>query len=148
MYDDAMAIDVTRFEDTIFQQVLGEPTHAVEEAVLSRQLVGETSLHTVVERFMDLFGVGKGEALDILGVSRTKLSRNPTMSVGLLDQAGSILKTYARVANIRGPEAAARWFTKANRHLDGKPPLALLETGLGRERLNEYVTALEDGVFL
>ena len=145
---DTSRMDPLRVEDHLFERVLGESTRTVEDAVLAHELVGEASLRAVVERLADLLGIGTGETLELLGVSRTKLSRNPTMSVDLLDQAGSILKTFARVASLRGPEAATRWFSRPNVHTGNQPPLGLLATRLGRERLHDYVTALEDGAFL
>jgi putative toxin-antitoxin system antitoxin component (TIGR02293 family) len=137
-----------RVEDSVFQQVLGEPTRAVEDAVIAHRLVGERSLSLVTDRIAALFEASKGDVLKVLGVSRTKLSRNPEMDVEILDRAGSTLKVFARIAGMVGEQSAARWFTKTNRHLGGQRPLDLLSTHLGRERVEDLVTALEDGVFL
>jgi putative toxin-antitoxin system antitoxin component (TIGR02293 family) len=137
-----------RIEDSVFQQVLGEPTRAVEDAVIAHRLVGERSLSLVTDRIAALFEASKGDVLKVLGVSRTKVSRNPEMDVEILDRAGSALKVFARVAAMVGEPSAARWLTKTHRHLDGQRPLDLLSTHLGRERVEDLVTALEDGVFL
>lgn len=137
-----------RVEDLVFEQVLGQRPRAVEDAVIADQLIGETSLNVVTERLAALFQTSKGDTLKILGVSRTKSSRNPTMDVEILDRAGSALKLYARLAAMVGPESAARWLNKANRHLDGKRPIDLMTTHLGEERVEDLVTAHEDGTYL
>lgn len=137
-----------RVEDSVFQQVLGERTRVVEDAVIADQLVGEASLNLVAERLADLLETSKGDTIKILGVSRTKISRNPEMDVEILDRAGSALKLFARVSAMVGPESAAHWLNKTHRHLGGKRPVDLMTTHLGRERVEDLVTALEDGVFL
>jgi uncharacterized protein (DUF2384 family) len=143
-----MAMPLRRVEDTVFEQVLGESASAVEDAVIGHRLVGEESLALVTERLAALFEASKGNVLKVLGVSRTKMSRNPEMDVEILDRAGSALKVFARVAAMVGEESASRWFSKGNRHLGGQRPLDLLATHLGRDRVEDVITALEDGVFL
>lgn len=148
MQNVAMAIGVARVEDGMFESILGRRARAIEDAVIAREVVGEPSLDVVVSRFTELLQANRGAVLDILGVSRTKLSRNRTMSVELLDRAGSILKVHARVAAAIGPDAAPGWFGRPHRQLGGMTPLGMLGMNLGRERLNDLVTALEDGAFL
>jgi putative toxin-antitoxin system antitoxin component (TIGR02293 family) len=143
-----MAMHLGRVEDSVFEQVLGERACEVENAVIAHRLVGERSLYLVTERIAALFGASKGDVLRVLGVSRTKVSRRPEMDVEILDRAGSALKVFARVAAIVGEQSAAHWLTKINRHLEGQRPLDLLATHLGRERVEDLVMALEDGVFL
>ena len=141
-------MDLGRVEDRFFEQVLGEDARAVEDAVIAGVRVGEASLALVTERLATLFGISKGDALTILGVSRTKLSRNPAMDVDLLDRVGSALKLHARVAAMIGSDRAAHWLAEPNRHLSDKRPLDLMTTHLGRDRVEGLVTALEDGTFL
>lgn len=143
-----MATHLAKLEDYVFDHVLGERARAVEDAVIANELAGERSLDAVTERLADLFQVSKGDVIKVLGVSRTKISRNPTMDVTILDRAGSALKLYARLATMVEPEAAARWLGKANRHLGGRRPIDLMSTHLGAKRVDELITALEDGTFL
>lgn len=143
-----MATHLAKLEDYVFDHVLGERARAVEDAVIANELAGERSLDAVTERLADLFQVSKGDVIKVLGVSRTKISRNPTMDVAILDRAGSALKLYARLATMVEPEAAARWLGKTNRHLGGRRPIDLMSTHLGAKRVDELITALEDGTFL
>jgi uncharacterized protein (DUF2384 family) len=131
-----------------FNRVLGATPEAVESAVLHRELVGEASLEAVLANLADLLGVNKLEALRVLGVSRSRKSRNPKMDVGLLDRAYSALDVYARVASLIGGEHAPQWFKTPKRALDGARPIDLLETRVGLAKLTEMVTALEDGAYL
>lgn len=135
-----------RFE--AFDRVLGVTPDAVERAVLHNDTVGERSLDTVLANLAGLLGVGKGEALGVLGVSRARKSRNPTMNVALLDRAYSALDLYARVASLIGTEDAPGWFRTPKEALDGARPVDLLETRVGLAKLTGIVTALEDGAFL
>jgi hypothetical protein len=57
-------------EDAVFEQVLGERSGPVEDAVVAERLVGEKSLNLVAERVAALFDTSKGDALKLLGVSR------------------------------------------------------------------------------
>lgn len=135
-------------EDSVFEQVLGESTRVIEDAVIADELIGEISLNLVAERLAALFETSKGDTLRVLGVSRTKISRNPRMDVEILDRAGSALKLYARVTAMVGHKSASRWLNKTNRNLGGKRPIDLMSTHLGRERVEDLATALEDGTFL
>jgi len=141
-------MNLGRVEDRVFLQVLGESTRAVEDAVIGGELIGETSLDRVAKRLAELLGTNRGETLKLFGVSRTKMSRNPKMDVEILDRIGSALKLYARIAAMVGPDDASRWLNGANRHLGDKRPIDLMATHLGHERVEEVVTALEDGTFL
>lgn len=131
-----------------FEQVLGAAPEAVERAVIHRELVGEPSLEVVLANLATLLGVGKLEALRILGVSRSRKSRNPKMDVELLDRAYAALNLYARVASILGTEQAPPWFKTPKRALAGARPIDLLETRVGLAKLAGMVTALEDGAYL
>jgi len=139
------------FKDTrleAFERVLGTTPDAVERAVLHNETVGERSLDAVLENLSGLLGVSKGEALGVLGVSRARKSRNPTMNVTLLDRAYSALDVYARVASLIGAEHAPAWFRTPKEALEGARPVDLLETRVGLAKLTSVVTALEDGAFL
>lgn len=143
-----MAMNLGRAEDSVFLQVLGESRRAVEDAVIGGELIGETSLDRVAKRLAELLGTNRGQTLKLVGVSRTKMSRNPKMDVEILDRIGSALKLYARIAAMVGPDGASRWLNGANRQLGGNRPVDLMATHLGHERVEEVVTALEDGTFL
>ncbi len=96
-------------EDTrlhAFEQVLGVSPDIVEHAILHNETVGEQSLDTVLGNLTVLLGVSKGDALGVLGVSRSRKSRNPAMNVALLDRAYSALDIYARVASLIGAKHA------------------------------------------
>lgn len=148
IYTIAMAMNLARLENSMFQQILGESSRTVEDAVIAQEIVGESSLDLVAGRLAELLGVTKGEVFRLLGVSRTKVSRNPRMDVQILDRAGSTLKILARLSSMVGEESAVRWLSKPNPHLSSMRPLELLGTRLGYDRVEDLVTALEDGVFL
>jgi uncharacterized protein (DUF2384 family) len=131
-----------------FNRVLGASPDAVEEAVLHDRLVGESSLEAVTGNLAKLLAVGKLEVLKVLGVSRSRKSRNPTMNVELLDRAYSALDIYARVADVIGQEQASEWFHAPKRALAGARPVELLETRVGLRKLGSMVMALEDGSYL
>ncbi|CAN5621826.1 hypothetical protein BH24DEI1_BH24DEI1_18860 [soil metagenome] len=131
-----------------FNRVLAATPDAVESAVLHNQLVGETSLDAVLGNLAGLLGIGKVDALNVLGVSRSRKSRNPVMNVALLDRAYSALDIYARVASLIGTEHTPNWFQTPKQTLDGARPIDLLETRVGLAKLTGVVTALEDGSFL
>lgn len=136
----------TRLE--AFNQVLGTTPEAVERAVLHHEIAGETSLDVVLVNLAGLLGVGKGDALDVLGVSRARKSRNPTMNVALLDRAYSALDLYARVASLIGTDPTPGWFRTRKEALAGARPVDLLATRVGVARLTGMIAALEDGAFL
>lgn len=136
----------TRLE--AFNQVLGTTPEAVERAVLQHETVGETSLDAVLVNLGGLLGVGKGDVLGVLGVSRARKSRNPIMNVALLDRAYSALDLYARVASLIGTEPTPGWFRTRKEALSGARPVDLLATRVGVARLTGMIAALEDGAFL
>lgn len=70
------------------------------------------------------------------------------MDVEILDRAGNALKLYARIAAMVGPESAARWLNKSNKHLGETRPIDLMGTHLGGERINDLVMAMENGALL
>ena len=135
----------TRLE--AFNQVLGTTPEAVERAVLQHETVGETSLDAVLVNLGRLLGVGKGDVLGVLGVSRARKSRNPTMNVALLDRAYSALDLYARVVTLIGTEPTSAWFRTPKEALGGARPVDLLATRVGVGRLTGMIAALEDGAF-
>ena len=139
-------LEETRLQ--VFGHVLSASPETVEKAVLAHKTVGETSLDAVLGNLASLLGVGKLEALRVLGVSRSRKSRNPDMDVELLDRAYSALDAYARVASSVGREQAAGWFRTSKKALGGTRPIDLLETRVGLRKLTSMVTALEDGSYL
>lgn len=143
-----MALGLLRAQEAIFQHVLGAAPEAVEAAVLDRRLTGEPDITKVVSRLAELFATTKADVYVVLGVTSSKVSRKATMNVDILDRAGAALKLFARVAAMLGEEDAAAWFKAPNAHLNGKRPVELLASGLGRQRLSGMVAALEDGAFL
>ena len=132
----------------LFKKVLDTTPNRVADAVLSQTVVGEPSVDQVLARLADLLGVSKTEALGILGVSRSRKSKNPDMNVDLLDRTYSALTLFARVASVLGQDGARSWFTSPKVALDGAKPLALLTTRVGVGKLQNMLTALEDGTFL
>ena len=132
----------------IFARVLEASPARVADAVLDRATVGEASVGRVQERLAELLGISKTEALGILGISRSRKSKNPAMNVELLDRTYSALTLFARVASVLGQEGAREWFAGPKAALDGAKPVDLLATRVGIDRLRDMLTALEDGTFL
>ncbi len=138
----------TSTREALFEQVLDTTPNEVIEAVLKQTVVGEPSLEQVLTRLASLLGVSKTDALVVLGISRSRKSKNPDMSVELLDRTYSALTLFARVASILGQEEAKVWFGSPKRMLDGAKPVDLLATRVGVGKLENMLTALEDGTFL
>ena len=138
----------TQTRDDLFEQVLDAAPAEVADAVLQQTLVGEPSLDQVLARLAALLGVSKAEALSVLGISRSRKSKNPAMNVELLDRTYSALTLFARVASILGYEGAKAWFSSPKAALDGATPVDLLATRVGVGKLQDMLTALEDGTFL
>ncbi len=134
--------------EALFEQVLDTTPNEVAEAVLKQTVVGESSLEQVLRRLASLLDISKTEALAVLGISRSRKSKNPNMSVELLDRTYSALTLFARVASILGQEGAKAWFGSPKAALDGARPIDLLATRVGVSKLQNMLTALEDGTFL
>ena len=134
--------------EALFEQVLDTTPNEVAEAVLRQTVVGESSLEQVLTRLASLLGISKSEALAVLGISRSRKSKNPDMSVELLDRTYSALTLFARVASVLGQEGAQAWFGSSKAALDGTRPIDLLATRVGVSKLQNMLTALEDGTFL
>ena len=134
--------------EALFEQVLDTTPNEVAEAVLKQTVVGESSLEQVLRRLTSLLDISKTEALAVLGISRSRKSKNPDMSVELLDRTYSALTLFARVASILGQEGAKAWFGSPKAALDGARPIDLLATRVGVSKLQNMLTALEDGTFL
>ena len=121
----------------LFERVLDSTPNRVADAVLNQTIVGEPSVDQVLERLAALLGVSKAEALEILGISRSRKSKNPDMNVDLLDRTYSALTLFARVASVLGQDGARRWFTSPKVALDGAKPLTLLTTRVGDQQAPE-----------
>lgn len=134
--------------EALFEEILDTTPNEVAEAVLKQTVVGESSLEKVLTRLASLLDVSKTEALAVLGISRSCKSKNPDMSVELLDRTYSALTLFARVASILGQEGAKAWFGSPKAALDGARPVDLLSTRVGVGKLQNMLTALEDGTFL
>ena len=134
--------------DDLFKQVLDADANRVADAVLRQTTVGESSVDQVLTRLAELLGIRKAEALGILGISRSRKSKNPAMNVELLDRTYSALTLFARVANVLGQEGARSWFSTSKVALDDATPVDLLASRVGVTKLQEMLTALEDGTFL
>ena len=132
----------------LFTQVLAAVPNEVAEAVLKQTTVGEPSVDQVLTRLSVLLGVSKTEALGVLGISRSRKSKNPVMNVELLDRTYSALTLFARVASVLGRTGAQAWFATPKTALDGAKPVDLLATRVGVGKLQNLLTALEDGAFL
>ncbi len=137
-----MATNAARVQDAVFRDVLGAGASAIEKAVIDRRTTGETDIVKVVERMADLFKTTKHDTYMVLCITSSKVSRRSAMNVEILDRAGAALKLYARVATIIGEEDAADWLKRSNPHLEGKRPLDLLVSSLGRQRLASMITSL------
>lgn len=143
-----MAMVAARVQDTLFNDVLGADAKAVEQAVIDRRTAGEKDLGKVVAGLAEVFDAPKRDVYALLGITSSRVSRRPEMSVEVLDRAGAALNLYARVAAMIGEEAAAGWFMQANSHLDDRRPIDLLTSSLGRQRLASMILSLEDGTYL
>ncbi len=141
-------IPFAQTRDALFAQVLSTTPEGVADAVLNQTTVGEPSVDRVLARLADLLGVSKTEALGVLGISRSRKSKNPAMNVELLDRTHSALTLFARVASVLGQAGAEAWFVSPKVALDGARPIDLLATRVGVGKLQNMLTALEDGTFL
>jgi|SRR5690606_12251236 len=143
-----MALNAARVQETLFQVVLGAGAEAVERAVIDRQTTGEKDIGKVASNMALLFKSTKGDVYWVLGITSSRVSRRSEMDVEVLDRAGAALKLYARLTAMIGEEGASRWLKQPNPNLDGKRPIELLGSSLGRQRLASLIAALEDGSYL
>ena len=136
--------------DELAERVFNTPYQRVERAILENTAIGDTTLKELTHDLAEVFGIGKAQTIGLLGVSAAKVSRaaRGNVEVEVLDRAASAIVVFARVATVLGPEAAPAWFEEPKRALDGARPLELLSSRVGLKRLDQVLTALEDGAYL
>jgi putative toxin-antitoxin system antitoxin component (TIGR02293 family) len=136
--------------DDLAEKVFNTPYHSVERAVLENTPITETTLGELTDDLAEILGIGKTQTVGLLGVSASTKSRSAKTSVDpdVLDRAIMTIDVFARVATILGTDSARAWFDEPKRALGGARPLDLLKTRVGMKRLDEVLTALEDGAYL
>lgn len=134
--------------EIIVQEVFNLSAKALEQAILEQTVIGHTSLDALASELAELLGIGKVEAVGLLGVSLARKTRNPNVNVDILDRAYATIEVFARVANVLGEVAARRWFQEPKKAFDGARPFELLQTRVGLNRLGQVLSALEDGAYL
>ncbi len=116
--------------------------------VVIRQGLPNSAVNALTERY----GLNDDVLSRIMGISVRTLSRRKTghgtLSATESDRAFRFARIAARVEEIFGDaEAAQDWISVPNRALDGIPPLDMMDTDAGIERIEAILTRIEQGVY-
>ena len=103
---------------------------------------GSVSARAVVARVAVLLRVTKGRAARVLGVSPSRVRRNDTMSLAMLDPVLALCRQWFPVHRVVGTENAGAWFLKGNPGLDMARPVDLLATAYGQWHVDNLIENL------
>ncbi|TXD41255.1 DUF2384 domain-containing protein [Lujinxingia vulgaris] len=109
--------------------------------------------YRTIEALQNFLELSQVEMASALGVSRQTLIRNLKakkhhLSSQLSDQLYRVARITRRAIEVFGErDAAARWLKCENAALGGRPPLHLLKTDAGAEKVAELLGRIEFGVY-
>jgi putative toxin-antitoxin system antitoxin component (TIGR02293 family) len=118
-----------------------QQTEALEEA-LNKILIS-----TIVDHICTLLAIPQKEALELIGTNASQKSRNKTANREIADRSFIVFTVFARIAAKMGNERARNWIKSPKKALNNAVPLELLNTRVGLQELENYLTALEDGSY-
>jgi putative toxin-antitoxin system antitoxin component (TIGR02293 family) len=88
-----------------------------------------------------------GDALQIPERTLHRLKQAPVVPSGVADKIARVHDVLARASEVLGSRAGAqRWVVSPNPAFGGAPPLSLLDTSLGWERVKDTLGRIEHGV--
>ncbi|TXD35656.1 DUF2384 domain-containing protein [Lujinxingia vulgaris] len=109
--------------------------------------------YRTIEALQNYLDLSQVEMAKALGVSRQTLIRNLKakkhhLSSQLSDQLYRVARITRRAIEVFGErDAASRWLKCENAALGGRPPLHLLKTDAGAEKVAELLGRIEFGVY-
>jgi hypothetical protein len=133
----------------VFEALTGVSPYELEEIALNREGRASTSsARLVLRNLSSLLSIRRTDAADILDVSQSRISRNDSVDLPILDRSFLVSDVFARVATVLGPDEAREWFKEPNPALGGAPPFRLLGTNYGGKKVENLITALLNGSFV
>ncbi len=130
----------------IFEAVTHIDPYDLEEIMLKRKPVpAEVSARGIMRNLAKLLDLRVGEVAAILDVSESRVSRNHSVSIRVLDRTYGISEVFAQVSAVLGPSHARAWFKEPNLAFDGELPYKLVSTRYGEKKVENLVTALLNG---
>jgi len=124
---------------------------AVRTPLEMRPLVRKGLPYRAMERVAKELDLSVDETAEAIGLARRTMARRKTAK--LLDASEServvrLARALTRAADVLGSREKARsWIRKPNRALNGEPPLAMLDTDIGTQAVDDVLTRIEHGVF-
>ncbi|RVU43105.1 DUF2384 domain-containing protein [Lujinxingia sediminis] len=109
--------------------------------------------YRTIEALQNYLNLSQVEMAKALGVSRQTLIRNLKakkhhLSSQLSDQLYRVARITRRAIEVLGErDAAASWLKCENAALGGRPPIHLLKTDAGAEKVAELLGRIEFGVY-
>ncbi|WP_158542804.1 type II RES/Xre toxin-antitoxin system antitoxin [Lujinxingia litoralis] len=109
--------------------------------------------YRTIEALQNYLNLSQVEMANALGVSRQTLIRNLKakkhhLSAQLSDQLYRVARITRRAVEVFDQrDAAARWLKHPNPALGSRPPLHLLKTDAGAEKVAELLGRIEFGVY-
>ncbi|RDV37698.1 DUF2384 domain-containing protein [Bradymonadaceae bacterium TMQ3] len=109
--------------------------------------------YRTIEALQNYLNLSQVEMAKALGVSRQTLIRNLKakkhhLSSQLSDQLYRVARITRRAIEVLGErDAASRWLKCENAALGGRPPIHLLKTDAGAEKVAELLGRIEFGVY-
>ncbi len=133
----------------LFEQITHLDPYQLDALLLrDAKVPPRTSSRLIALNLAALLGVNLKDVMPVLGVSESTLTRQPVPSRLLIDRAYSVVRVFAQVMAVLGPEGAQHWLRTPNPALDGETPFALLSTRYGEEKVQNVITALLNGAVL
>lgn len=129
-------------------RILTERVSGLSEAELNVVMLGlrpvpeSLSARVVVARVAVLLRVTRGRAAQVLGVSPSRVRRNDTMSLAMLDRVVALCRQWFAVHRVLGAKNAGSWFMGGNPGLDMARPVDLLATGYGQRSVDNLIENL------
>jgi len=103
---------------------------------------------SAVQVLAQQLGVPQQTLLDVVGISRSSLSRRERLLADESDRLSRVADVYRRVRNVVGDEESARrWLTQPCLALGDLTPLSLLDTDEGTQAVRDEITRIQWGVF-
>lgn len=142
----------TEHETRVFRFLGGSKLEARAKKQGSLAVLRQGLPNSTVRALADRYGLADEAMSRIIGVSVRTLARHRgargALSPTASDRAFRFARVAARIEDDFGDAGTAQdWLRSPNRALDGQPPLALMDTDAGIERIEAVLTRIEQGVY-
>lgn len=104
-----------------------------------------------LDRVAEMLGVDRSQLARILGMSLRTLQRktesDSRLGLGVSDRLVRIERIHELATHVLGEGIkASRWLTTVSRALGGEVPLAMLDTDIGTQRVQQELHEIEFGM--